>query len=359
MQETVVLGQYLGGVDPTPDQLQAMQAGDYILHVRHGQIHQLAVAKTRMPLDPQGHYQNVGLFQAPDGAIYAVQQTIISKSTDQGRTWEHLDRDPAAAGFGGWLLQANQAGEWVNIAQDGDDRVPTVWISGDEGVSWARQGPIDIAPFQHVEAGASLTRLADGTLLLPIKHRDASFADNTNPTYAFRSTDGGHTFPQRYWLSDYGNETNIAELTPGRQLAVIRYQPGPPDQPHTNKTVFLANSTDGGCTWTGHRQLTTTHGQCHGAAVGLTNDRVVVAYDHRYPRAMGSGRAALSPDGGRSWRDEGYYLCHGHVAGFPRHVALDDGAILTFIGSYYGDVESWENATGGSQMVAISWRPVP
>ncbi|HIC48449.1 MAG TPA: hypothetical protein EYP00_01055, partial [Dehalococcoidia bacterium] len=95
----------MGGVVVTPGQLREMQAGDYILHARHGQLEQIEVEKISMPLDPQGHYQGLGLILAPDGTIYASQQTIISKSTDGGQIWEHLKRDPAAFGFNGWLLQ--------------------------------------------------------------------------------------------------------------------------------------------------------------------------------------------------------------------------------------------------------------
>jgi hypothetical protein len=348
----------MGGVVITPDQLSDMQAGDYILHARDGVLKQVEVEKIRMPLDPQGHYQGLNLVLAPDGTIYAAQHTIISKSTDGGKTWEHLNRDPAAFGFNGWLLQANNQGQLINITQHGEEQPTSVWVSDDEGETWEQSSEIDVAPFENTVAGASLTRLSDGTILLPIKKRDEPFYEATNPMYVFVSNDGGQTFPDRYLLSDYGNEVNIAELFPGRLLAVIRYQPGPPDRPESNKTVFLADSGDGGLTWTNLRQLTTVHGQCHGAAVGLSDNRAVVAYDHRYPRELGTGRAMVSDDNGESWHDEVYYLCHGHVAGFPRHISLDGEEILTFIGSCYGDVSKWENATGHSHFCIIRWRPV-
>ena len=218
----------MGGVVITPDQLSDMQAGDYILHARDGVLKQVEVEKIRMPLDPQGHYQGLNLVLAPDGTIYAVQHTIISKSTDFGKTWEHLNRDPAAFGFNGWLLQANDEGHLINITQQGEEQPTAVWISDDEGETWRQASEIDVTPFENTVAGASLTRLSDGTILLPIKRRDDPFYEATNPMYVFVSSDGGQTFPNRYLLSDYGNEVNIAELFPGRLLAVIRYQPGPP-----------------------------------------------------------------------------------------------------------------------------------
>lgn len=347
----------MGGVVVTPSQLSDMQAGDYILHARDGVLNKVPVEKIRMPLDPQAHYQGLNLVLTPDGVIYAVQQTIISKSTDGGQTWEHLSRDPSAFGFSGWLLQANRHEQLINVSQQGEEQPPTVWVSDDEGRTWEQTSEIDVKPFQKTVAGASLTRLSDGTLLLPIKRRDDPFDEGTNPTYVFVSEDDGYTFSDCFFMSDYGNEVNIVELFPGQLLGVIRYQPGPPDQPHTNKTVFLSDSVDNGATWTDLRQLTSVHGQCHGAAVGLSNNRAVVAYDHRYPRELGSGRAMVSDDNGKNWHDEVYYLCHGHVAGFPRHISLDGEEILTFIGSCCGDVSKWENATGNSHFCIIRWQP--
>ncbi len=348
----------MGGVVIAPDQLEEMQAGDYILHARDGKLSKVEVEKTRLPLDPQGHTQRLGLVLAPDGTIYASQQSIISKSTDGGKTWEHLERDPATFGFNGWLLQVNRKGRLINVSQSEEEGPTTTWISDDEGETWEQMGQIEIAPWKRAVAGSSITRLSNGKLLLPIKRREEEFYQGANPTYVFRSEDGGRNFDQRSFLSDYGNEVNIAELYPGRLLAVIRYQPGPPDQPQTNKTVFLADSVDDGSTWTNLRQLTTENGQCHGAAVGLSGHRAVVAYDHRYPRELGSGRAMVSHDDGQHWPDEVYYLCHGNAAGFPRHITLDGEEILTLIGSCYGDVSGWDKAIGRSYFCIIRWRPV-
>ena len=348
----------MGGVVITPDQLQEMQAGDYILHARDGELRKVVVEKIRLPLDPQGHTQRLGLVLAPDGTIYAAQQTIISRSTDEGKTWEHLDRDPAAFGFGGWLLQVNEAGRMINICRRSEAEPTTIWASDDEAATWERMGQIDVAPFEKTEVGSSITRLGDNTLIVPIKSRDEEFYEGTNPTYVFRSDDSGQTFPQRSFLSDYANEVNIAEPFPGRLLAVIRYQPGPPEKPQSNKTVFLADSMDGGSTWNNLRQLTTENGQCHGAAVGLSNNRAVVTYDHRYPRELGSARAMISCDKGQNWQDEVYYLCHGNAAGFTRHITLDGEEILTLVGSCYGDVSTWEKVIGASHFCIIRWRPV-
>jgi hypothetical protein len=124
------------------------------------------------------------------------------------------------------------------------------------------------------------------------------------------------------------------------------------------KHVFLADSVDGGITWTNLRQLTTVFGQCHGSAVGLSNNRVVLVHDHRYPRELSSGRAMVSHDGGQTWSDEVYYLCHGNAAGFAQTITLDGEEMLTLVGSAYGNVDSWENCIGKSYFVLIRWRLV-
>lgn len=368
----------LGGVAVMPTQLAEMQASDTILHARDGRLEKVAVEKIRLPLDPQGHVQRLGLALAPDSTIYASQHTILSRSTDGGRTWEHLSRDLSQ--FGSRMLQVDAEGRLLNISQArGAGESPAVWASDDAGGTWKQIGQIDTAPFDEVEVGDCIARLLDGSLLVPLLHRAAEFGPDygrlisgTNTAYVYRSQDGGHTFEQRSVLGDWCCEIHIAALPSGRTLATIRYQrhrlpQDPPDilertgaavfgSHFPYKHVFLADSTDDGATWEGFRQLTTVFGQCHGSAVGLSGDRVVVVHDHRYPRDMASGRAMVSRDGGQTWEDEVYYLCHGRAAGYARSITLDGEEMLTLVGSAYGDVEAWTNCIGKSHMVLIRWR---
>ena len=138
----------MGGVVVTPSELTEMQASDYILHARDGVLNKVEVEKIRMPLDPQAHYQGLNFASAPDGTIYAVQQTIISKSTDGGKRWEHLNRDPSGFGFNGWLLQANRHGQLINVSQQSEESPITVWLSDDEGQAWEQTSEIDVTPFK-------------------------------------------------------------------------------------------------------------------------------------------------------------------------------------------------------------------
>ena len=108
--------QDLGGVKVTDGQFREMQAGDYILHARGRKLEKVDVEKIRFPVDPEGHVQCVSLAQAPGGTIYTAQRTIVSKSTDGGRTWEHFHhRDPSP--YGAWRIRFDAEGK-VKLHQD-------------------------------------------------------------------------------------------------------------------------------------------------------------------------------------------------------------------------------------------------
>ena len=366
----------LGGVTATPGALAAMQKGPYILHARGGKLTKVPVEKIALPRDPQGHVQRLCLVDAPDGTVYAAQHTILSKSTDGGRTWEHLGRDPTP--FGGWRLQFTEDGTMLNV---GGGAPHAVWASEDEGETWERIGQIHARSSGTTELGFSVTRLADGTLLVPVLHREAQTSEDystvlsgANICHIYRSADGGRTFSRHSILGDWCHEVNVVALPSGRLLAVIRYQRGYlPDDPSDlgertgarafgsgfpYKHVFLADSADGGRTWTRPRPLTTVFGQCYGSGMGLSDDRVVVVHDHRYPRNVAGARAMVSCDGGRTWEDEVYYLCHGDAAGYAATVSLDGEQMLTLAGSCYGDVGAWENCIGRTHFVLIRWQLV-
>lgn len=361
----------LGGVAAEAEELRRMQAGDYILHARGGKLEEVPVEKVTFPLDPKGHVQSLGLDVAGDGTIYASQASIVSKSTDGGKTWKHFQGDSDKLPF----LQVDDEGRFLRIRQEESAKNPTLWLSADEGVGWERMSEIDVSPLGEVWSGHSMTRLGDGTLLAPIESHDVAISGK-NTLYVFISKDGGRTFPQRSVVGDWCSvETNIAALPSGRLLAVVRYQrsvlpddppdiralTGAPESGGVFKHVFLADSVDGGFTWTNLRQLTTVFGQCYGAGIGLSDDRVVVVHDHRYPREVASGRAMVSLNGGQTWEDEVYYLAHGYAgAGYAQTVTLDGEEMLTFLGSSYvgakGEEMEWGSNIGKSHFVIIRWR---
>jgi len=367
----------LGGVDVQADQLKAMQAGDYILHARGGKLEKVAVDKTRLPLDPQGHVQRLNMVQAPDGTIYAAQHTLIHKSTDSGRTWEHLERDPTP--FGGWRLQFDDDGAMLNVAHPSSEGSPTVWASRDEGLTWRQIGEITLPDASSTGLGFSVTRLANGALLVPVQISDAQtdashmLLSGVSTCYVYRSEDGGRSWAKLSVLGDWCCEVNVAAVPGGRLLAAIRYQRPklPDDTPELNertgapggsfpyKHVFVAHSDDQGRTWTPPRQLTTVYGQCFASAVGLPDGTAVVIHDHRYPRNMSGARAMVSRDAGETWADEVYYLNNGDASGYAASLLLDGGEILTFAGSCSGGVESgWDYCTGRTDFLLVRWRLV-
>ncbi len=204
----------LGGVIATPEALAAMQKGPYILHACGGKLTKVPVEKIALPRDPQGHVQRLCLVDAPDGTVYAAQHTILSKSTDGGKTWEHLGRDPTP--FGGWRLQFTEDGTMLNV---GGGAPHAVWASEDEGETWERIGQIHARASGTTELGFSVTRLADGTLLVPVLHRGAQTSEDhstvlsgANTCHIYRSVDGGHSFSHSAVLGDWCHEVNVVAL---------------------------------------------------------------------------------------------------------------------------------------------------
>ena len=372
--------QDLGGVKVTEDQLREMQAGDYILHARGGKLQKVEVEKIRFPVDPEGHTQCLSLAQAPNGAIYAAQRTIVSKSTDGGRTWEHFHhRDPSP--YGWWRIRFAADGTMLNLGQPEEGAVPLVWASGDEGETWEHIGRIDMPTTGTPVLSFGVIRLRDGTLMAPVQDRAAKVSKSyeavlsgLNTVNVCRSSDGGRTWPEHACVCEWCSETGLAELPGGRLVAVLRHQrPALPEDPPDlcertgaaafgtkapYKHVFIAHSDDAGRTWTPKRQLTTVYGQCRGTGVGLSGNRFVLVHDHRYPRSVSSARAMVSLDDSETWEDEVYYLNHGMAAGYNETICLDGEEMLTLTGSCYGKVERSLDVIGRSTFVLIRWKLV-
>ncbi len=367
--------QDMGGVKVSEEQLRERQVGDYVLHARGGELHKVAVEKTRLPVDPAGHVQCLNLAQAPNGTIYAAQCTILSKSTDGGRSWEHFHhRDPKTRPF-----QFDAEGRMLRCGQGEGEVLPEVWASGDEGETWEKIGQIDVPITGRPWVTGTFLCLGDGTLLAPVEDRVAEISEDystlisgVNTTCVCRSADGGRTWPERVYMCEWSPETNLAELPGGRIVALLRYQrPGLPEDPpdliertgaaargckFPYKHVFLVDSDDGGRTWTEPRQLTTVFGQCRGTGVGLSGGRLVVVHDHRYPRGVSSARAMVSLDGGKTWEDEVYYLSNGMAVGYNETICLDGEEMLTMAGSCYGNVEQSRAVVGRSEFALIRWK---
>ena len=368
----------MGGVSIQPDELRAMQANDYILHARDKKLEKVSVEKIRMPRDPEGHTQRLCLAQAPNGTIYAAQHTLLHRSTDGGKTWEHLRRDPDVCN--GWRVAFNDEGAMLNVKPAVNGTPPTVWESRNEGETWQQIGQIDVGTTDVLSLGFSMTRLDDGTLLVPVlvgadRIGDREAAEITPAVCRiYRSQDGGRTWSNYSALGEWCCEVNVAQLPTGRLLAAIRCQrPSLPDDPpdllertgalaagHTFRISMCSSLIRTTQAIHGRRRdnFATVLGQCYGYGVGLSGNRAVVVTDHRYPRNMSSGRAVVSRDNGETWQDEVYYLSHGHAAGYAATITLDGEEMLTLTGSCYGDVSGWDNCIGNTDYVIVRWRLV-
>ncbi len=362
--------EWLGDVTLSPQQLRAMQAGPYILHARAGTLSQVPAEKALLPHDPQGHVQTVELAMAPDRTIYVNQNTLMCRSRDGGRSWDLIPRQEKMVG----TFQILSDGTFVAVRAAGekDPSRILVWGSADQGRTWSQRSEIGNPAKCERRIPGTLSRLSDDTLVLPVESR----AHMIDPAYVHRSTDGGRSWsgPTGFnteigYLGGHCYETMIAPMASGKLIAVIRYHGAvvpqwplvDPSRHAFYKTVFLADSSDGGKTWNRFRQLTNVHGQCHGYGVGLSDGTFVVAYDHRYPRDLSTGRAMISHDEGETWEDEVYYLYYGDgISGFSQSLVLDDGWILT-VGGISHELEGrrrWAGATGKSELWAIRWKPV-
>ena len=385
----------MGGVKATAEQLKTMQKGNYILHARNGQLKKVSVEKFPLPIDPCGHVQRLALFIGGDNKIYAAQCSILSKSADGGKTWTHI-RNPTPKGqvpeshF--MEMRVLPDGSWIR-ARRNELKTIVMETSIDEGHTWNEISQIgeEIQLPDRILSGLEV--LPEGNVIVvitAIKWKKGKKDTGVNgwkqaEAYFYRSQDAGKTFSDRFptRISHWGFEINVAELRSGRLLAVIRHQrpqlPNDPPNimdltgaswvwksvahndwgaPYPFKNVSVADSSDGGETWSPMRHVTTQFGQCHAAGVGLQNGRVVVVHDHRYPRSMSSARAVVSDDEGQTWRDEVYYLSHGTVAGYARTISLDGQEMLTLTGSHYGEAGNWHDATGNTQFHIIRWRLV-
>ena len=182
-------------------------------------------------------------------------------------------------------------------------------VSEDAGLTWQKIAEIRLPDKYDERYGYSLFRLPEGDLVCGVACRDHfQFQFDRKSTgmctlMAYRRSDGGKTWEGPSKIADWCHEGGIARTASGRLLAVLRYQrpllPGDPPglMEQTGgrgdwayKHVFLADSVDGGRTWSNVRQLTTVFGQCYARGVGLADGTVVVVHDCRYGPGAPSNR---------------------------------------------------------------------
>ena len=366
----------LGGIShPSVDEWLQMQEGSYVLRARDGRIARVPVEKSRLPHDPEFHPQGGQVYMVSDDRIYVKQVTLLSKSTDGGRTWTTHSIDEADSH---WHVLVDGTFIRIRMSYEGAKDPAEVFHSSDEGRTWGKVAKIPI----KVPGGYAIryshwgiSRLPDNTLFYGVDLRDQDYGGARYMTAAkiltlFRSTDDGRSWEGPIKACESVSEGGMALLPSGRLLASVRYGRPllPADSPYMRelagtdrgfKHQFLIDSGDGGLTWDNLRPLTSVHGQCFGYPAAQSDGTVVVVHDSRYPRGLDAARAMVSHDEGETWQDEVYYMFYGKGStSYSRSVVLSDDTILT-VGGTSDSVESrtvWTGAIGNSHLTAIRWK---
>ena len=68
-------------------------------------------------------------------------------------------------------------------------------------------------------------------------------------------------------------------------------------------------------------------GEAHGQTVQLSDGRLVLVHDRRYPHRQAETVAHVSHDGGRTWDRRAYHLAFGNS--YPSSIVLEDDTIVT------------------------------
>ena len=299
-------------------------------------------------------------------------RTVICASADDGRTWTSPrvindtpldDRDSGIISLGGrrllvtWFsvdargakpseyelrLNPQDAERWSqglgNVTDEAVERYGGSWVrtSDDGGLTWGE--PVRVP----VSSPHGPNRLANGDLVYlgkTVESDEIGQVMNAGSIGLVRSGDGGHTWAAQGSVPlpegrdvECFHEPHVVELSDGRLLGLIRYDPNHHDygsrQPgQTDFQMCQSISSDGGKTWSRAEVM-----DFHGSPPHLlqhSSGTLVVSYGYR-ERPYGI-RAMISQDNGRTWRYDYVLRDDGPHPdlGYPSSVELGDGSILT------------------------------
>ena len=307
--------------------------------------------------------------------FYGVDRSIFMyASRDGGRSFDRGDIEipgitpiqpqTSTPGLGiniGFGVAPDDALLRLYLKKEPDSLFARLWCarSEDEGRTWNPGSKLDTTGFKcHPgQEATSFMGHPDGavSVIIDLRYGEDCIHDADGKALAqehkglfqflYRSRDGGRTWPERDLLMRHGAESSTLHLGEKKMMAAIRYQrwfdepDDPPDLRESMgmdangeviyKHLFLADSEDDGRTWQNLRPLT-WHGACPGELVKLSDDRIVVIYNVRYPHEKAHVRAQVSSDGGRTWSADHYLISSGD--GYPSSVVLPDDTIVTMTG---------------------------
>ncbi|MGE5341266.1 MAG: exo-alpha-sialidase [Candidatus Omnitrophota bacterium] len=301
----------------------------------------------------------------------------LFQSQDGGRSWSSIPMAPTLTNeFVAFTVLNNNA---MLLATRPSNHTITIHRSTDMGKTWTVASTIEAAPHQYIGEGfLSLTQKKDGEILFPVcRYNDDPYVTEVNGG-VFASATHGSSFPTLHLTGKFWMECHILELQSGNLLMAIRYQRTrnstdtdesilslggsiSPNHDFAFKHIFLADSEDGGATWSNFRPIRDSqghflmeYGQCHGQLIQLNDGRVVLVYDNRYESEERDVRARVSLDNGKTWEPETYYVSFGR--GDPASVVLDDDTIVTVTGNWsYGP----SGPIGSPTAQVIRWKLPP
>ncbi len=306
-------------------------------------------------------YHDGGLFPVlaltPSGVIVAVLRggaghigqrgrIEIIRSLDAGQTWSPPtviadsdcdDRNPAlgVSPAGTLVLAYHRLGGYdaagnVHYVPRGTGAEPPIEVmvtrSFDEGVSWARPGPLAVellrtgSPFGKIIVGP------DGTLFLAIYLYDPArgpldraamlqLGPDRYGSYLVRSHDDGRTWEEPTLIAPAMDETGLLALPNGDLLALLRGS-------DPEARLWSARSADGGHTWSPPMPVTAPH-QLPADLAQLANGDILLAYGNRMPPYRIEG--LISRDGGHSWLKQRLIFSgplYGYTVEAPRRTDL-------------------------------------
>ena len=200
----------------------------------------------------------------------------VSRSTDQGRTWEPMRVALSMDGYGGLSRAENGVGDPCVLLDDetGELMIFAAWVHGkggktawwsagsgfepadtpqllmirssDDGRTWSQ--PVNLTRqvkqpewlFTFQAPGRGIT-MADGTLVVPFQHQEP---DRTPAAGIMYSRDHGRTWTVSTDAKTNTTESQVAEIEPGVLLLSIR------DNRGTGRALYVTR--DMGRTWQPH-----------------------------------------------------------------------------------------------------------
>lgn len=302
---------------------------------------------------------------------------VISRSTDQGKTWSVPQVAPDYDWYGvecagltplknsdllmnqwrfrwyplekarkmsddPWMVFPEEYVEWMKSSNelDVDGPLPEnlaelfpwarsnggtyVHRSLDQGRTWGSTVEINTAPYSGGYGMRGALELANGEILLPL-----SDVPNYKEVFVVRSRDGGRTWESPISVAaveDLWFEEPHALLLPDGQILMILRE---------NRTHYLYQvvSSDGGYTWTTPK-ATSIWGY-PGHLLLLPDGRILCVYGYR--KEPFGIRAAFSRDQGRSWEKEDQFIIRDDLPnrdlGYPSSLLVDEQNVFSV---YYG-----------------------